>query len=58
VHPQCLNCDPTPAPFCAEIPSTCVDGPTCSCLPFTICQQNGQAAGVCIAVNAQGVSCG
>lgn len=58
VHPQCLNCDPQPASFCADVPVSCSGTPTCSCLPFTICQQNGQAAGVCISVDSRGVSCG
>jgi hypothetical protein len=58
VHAQCLNCTPAPAPFCADVPAACSGTPTCSCLPFTICQQNGQAGGTCISVDSSGVHCG
>jgi hypothetical protein len=58
VHLQCLNCQPQPAPFCADVPAACGGTPTCACLPFTICQPGGQAGGVCINVDSRVVSCG
>jgi hypothetical protein len=58
VHPQCLNCSPQPAPFCADVPAGCSGTPTCSCLPFSVCQQTSQAAGACISVDSSGVHCG
>lgn len=58
VHAQCLNCTPAPAPFCADVPAACSGTPTCCCLPFAICQRNGQAGGTCISVDSSGVHCG
>jgi hypothetical protein len=59
VHPQCLNCaPPQPPPFCVDVPSSCGATPTCACFPFTICQRDRQAAGVCISINARNLMCG
>jgi hypothetical protein len=58
IHLQCLNCSPEPAPFCTDIPAACSGTATCSCLPFAICDQNGQAAGACVSVDSSGVHCG
>ena len=58
VHPQCLNCPSQPAPFCVDVPASCGATPTCACFPFTVCQQNGQAGGVCMSIDARGLMCG
>jgi hypothetical protein len=58
VHPQCLNCSIQPAPFCLDVPASCGGTPTCACFPFTVCERNGQAGGVCVTIDARGLVCG
>jgi hypothetical protein len=51
-------CTP-PAPFCADVPSTCSGGPSCNCLPAMICQPpGGPSGGGCAIVIGREVFCG
>jgi hypothetical protein len=53
-----LNCTLDLPPFCADVPSTCPPAPTCTCLPFLICANNGQSGGACLLIDTNGVQCG
>jgi hypothetical protein len=55
-RPGCVPppCTP-PAPFCAPLPASCSGTPSCTCLPFNVCGQNG---GTCGFVQGRNVTCG
>ena len=55
-RPGCVPppCTP-PAPFCAPLPASCSGTPSCTCLPFNVCGQNG---GSCGFVQDSNVICG
>jgi hypothetical protein len=54
--PGCVPppCTP-PAPFCKPLPASCSGTPSCTCLPFDFCGQNGGQCGI---IQSRDVICG